>query len=1305
MKLLGGKSVETLTQAYEMLIEDKDIGYFFADQSPKFVEIFSVLHAGIGKTEESVIYFNIINNLFELLTQKAENYFGALHYLADSIIRRFIPDLYALMSGKHGKLAFQILIQSAQVHHTHCRELFSSLDFSNHIFRTQSHRDSECRQEYVKLATVFVENPEVSSSFLSSKYFLASIWKDLKDDEPETIRNFVSSMIKAVANLNQSTRRWVFSDATLKNLAHYPFDSDAKVDDPRHMVYELLRSIMEGPNSILYENPARTYCISIPDIDPSPRNLHILQFIRDLEPWKRPGHRKMVLFIFRQSPDLISHYFTRVERKITPELNLAQASSLLFIDQMVSLPWPGFLESQLNFFGEKRSLDLLFESILPSILTNEEISMYLKHTSVILRKSMIVILIKAIQKFKSLPSFLKTPAAFTKLNSRIPQIESSFVVSCSDSPLLLPFLLKLLNELNDVIPFYLVDNPSKIPDLTKSFTTFSPIVQFLLLKIAPLITKPLTQIPLFCSIIKNNDAHILFRKEAFKQLSRILESSGVFDGYEKEIPLWISHAIGTESVANLNNLLNQVSSKMHLYIKPGPYSPAFHGLGEKMAQLKTLVPILNMLYQQSDSTQIDISPLSIMNNLKWYSLAISCLMLCTSIQQGNGDLSYSLDCLKIIVCFDPDLTLPFIMNHPFFQSNVFAGNDSIDYFFAQMLHLGGRFNENYIASFINNTVNKEIIQLVSSYIGSDYRLALIGKMIQNGISVRSMIQKESIEYSLDQYDAFWKWAFEGFVPIDVDFLATLENFELAHLEQDLVLDVLRTIYIFERKDLLSLVQFQNYDDTKIHVFLSQLVPEYQDSLPDSIPIYYLLQRNLSDPVDSFVESNYNWSFDFLLQCISKTQYYKSVTRMKRDKLPIIFNYYMRNPDKNLYLTFEKVLKSYVKKHPEMVKVTPTKPIELYSSISSEINNPSYLSTLRPDQFEGVVNILAGSSGYLNMRTILFLSTELPNSQAFCTLLESQGISPSSFLFATGEVAKFVIKQIESNQKIFPANLCRNVAYLQPFHLSHQKVEIDTPQFRYLLHFAYHLLETSAIPINVFLECGAVSILFRSLSSKDEHTRSVGYSALSELYDLNTKKEWQYQNQISLFLEILINSVVTPNMRFPSIITYFLTVMSHILIKPTHNLYLKVIKYIGASQALRINAIPLFNDLFKNTSIQHRTERNWILKTIKNGLTEPDDVVLMKNSKVIERLLHIYSSPLSEMNTRKSILEIILQAAKLSRLDGIVCWVVSVISEQFSIPHVQSLVEIAKSIKNPSNSEQLLLQSIDQVAQTTRQKTE
>ena len=1325
INLIEFPTEESLSEANEQILKFPEIAESFAQKSPKFVEIFSHLQPGATKGKIAVKFYQLISTIFTILIPKPDVFFSALNYLADTLIRRHLDFLIYLMSTKNSKIALHVLVQAASVHPTHCRDLYSAFDFSNQKFRKFISNENNI-DEYIRLSTIFLNNNDVSTQFLATKYSLSPIWKSFSRVDFQIAKLFIDALIVATSKLNQSTKRWVFNDMTLKALSNYQI-THADVDSAPHSMYILLKSLMEGNNSIIFEDPKRTYCFSHQDLDPAPKNSHILLFLKELKVWKLSSHRELATFIFKQSPDLIARYMITQQREITPVLDVTTMSTFLFLGKIIELDWPEFLYEDKDFFAEGRSLDYLFESILPSILKNSNINQFMKSSSPLHKQIIIKLLLKSVMKFIKLPDFLKTQDTYIKFRGRIPGNLPQFLNEVSSLKTVFPFALKLLVLLDRIFPFYISDSFTKEPPFIEKFASYSPIIQLEILKFIPLLQNPLKPLPFLCSLIsseENNSNHMnsIIKHKIYQTLLQIIEGSDAFLGFEYEIPIFLGETLREQKNKEFFELITLVKGNPLNYLKDGLMSPICNALIQKnenqikQSNNQTQHPLfknillIKLMNSNSNVKEIDLSPVVTMSNIKWYALESATVLLCSAIAHNVTDLDLTLNCLTIVVTSNPQRTIKYILNHPFMRASIFNGSPTIDTIVSNYIIWNASLNnsgvntmdEDIINSFLNGNIEPEVLDKIAPLIPSKYHKQLIRKLLHIRHSIRSVVVDKAAKYNLTDLKPFWKWAFKGFEALD---LSKFWPRIIKKIDDELLLlDLLRTIYISKNSELINYISVSdetlyNITNQRLLVFLIVLIPSLNKiKLPNNLPVSFITESNVADPLFFFEKTHKTWCYQYLLQQIRKSPFQRKSANLEEDKVKFVIDFYLQFQSDSFLQTFETEMSHYLIMHPEVVKSPPKFTSTIFNIASKEILMPSKLVEYDISQYEGIANILLGSMNKISIRVVLFLATGLSGSPSFYNLIEYANISPSSFLFATGEVAKVVIQTLDSKQKIYPAGLCRNATYLAPFHLAHQTVEIDSPYFRFLLHFSHYLLTTEAVPLDTYMESGAPSIIFRSLSSKDQQTRNVGYASLSELYDLNMKKkDYSYHKQLQLLLESLINAVSSEGMRFTSLITYFLALASSIIIKPGHTIFYTLIKFLASDRALRCSSVPLFNDLFGQNSLEYRSERRWILKMLKNGVNESSDVELMKKGKVIERLCSFFSSPLSDMNSRKLILEILINASKYSRLDGIIIWAYSIMTEQFASPHLDQIVSLAFALRSKTEIEKECLLNIAHLA--------
>lgn len=1337
---------ESLNNAIQLIQQTPQIAEIFAQQSPKFREIFSHLQPGVTNNLISIKFYQLISEILSVLLPNYNVFLNSLNYLADTLIQGHLNFLIELMKTNRSKTSLQILTKTVLVNKVHCGNLFSSLAFSNLTFSDKDFRkfiQNDGITEYVKLATVFLLNDEVSQPFLSTQYSLWPIWKNLKKVDFMYVVPFIQALEKATKGLSQSTKCWLFNDKTLQALSDFPLIQSRQIDDidikaPEAM-YAFLQSIMSGKNSIIVEDPKRTYCISPQDLDPHPRNSHILHFITSLKVWNKRADRDLSLFIFEQSPDLISRFLVEQKRGIPADLQ--SVHTMYYLGKIIDLDWPDFLYEDTDFLKEGRSLDYLFESILPSVLTNAEIEAFFDSQHILLRRMIIVLFLKAVIKFDKLPPFLKTHDIFMKFRGRIPNdlARKCLTNSFSEYEIILPDALKLLIILDKVFPFFISDSISKEPQFISNFAKYTQLSQLEIVKFIPHLQNPLPQIKNLSSILLNEKSLSSdIQKRILMAIIEIIEKSGVFDGFENEIPIFAGESLHTNNANALFELINLIKGNFK-YIGDGSISPVCNYLlSQRQARMKSdnqkapnpLLSCLNLISFMTDNERLripeidlNLSPVVIMNNLKWFSIESSTILLCAAIENNISDLDLSLRCLTIVVMCDTNRTLKYVLNYPYIRSNIFRGSETLDSYISQFISFSKSCDEDLAESFIKGNVTKEVIERVAPSIPETYTRELIRKMIKNGLSIHDVVsekdfqQLKKYEETVEQFTPFWKWAFKGFKPID---LSKISNNAIQSLSKSLrdipfLLDLLRTIYINGCEPKLKSHIVYTYETLSEHqidhpkfyerllVFSIVLLPTFNGiKITNSLPVCFATESCIDDPVLVFEQTKKEWSLDYLLHQIRKSPFsqksniesiFSNGESLGNLKIQYIIDFYLQHQGESFLSTFDDLMLIYIVDHPEIIKSPPKFEFPLFDSIAREILNPERLIEYDESQFEGIANVLLGTNQSpsnrnkvrISVRVILYLATALPYSPSFYQLIEHAHISPNSFLFATGEVAKTIIQCIESHQTIFPHSLCRRTSYLSPFHVVRQDgsgFEVDTPFFRFLLQFAAYLLSSSAVPLENYIVSGAVSILFRALSSKDEHSRNVAYASLSDLYDLNMKKtDYSYHYQLQLLLESLINAVPTPGKRFPSLITYFLTLASSIITRPRKVLFSTVIQFFASDKTLRCGSVPLFNSLFGQSGLEYKAQRNWILKMLKNGVSEPDDIELMKKGKIFERLCAFFGSPLSETKSRTMILEILLNCSKYTKLDGIVIWVYSIMTERFAYNHIDQLIALAFSIRS------------------------
>jgi hypothetical protein len=143
--------------------------------------------------------------------------------------------------------------------------------------------------------------------------------------------------------------------------------------------------------------------------------------------------------------------------------------------------------------------------------------------------------------------------------------------------------MKLFLLLDEVFPFFISDSMSKEPKFLSDFSSKEMLQRVLLLKMIPILPKPLTKIQVLTGIVLDEASPKLIRFQAFKQLNELLKNSGAFDGYDSEIPIFISEALRKNASGDLYELVTLVKNNMLRYEARDGHSPVISAVKEGRA--------------------------------------------------------------------------------------------------------------------------------------------------------------------------------------------------------------------------------------------------------------------------------------------------------------------------------------------------------------------------------------------------------------------------------------------------------------------------------------------------------------------------------------------------------------------------------------------------------------------------------------------------------------------------------------------------------------------------------------------------
>ncbi|KAK8989349.1 hypothetical protein V6N11_063781 [Hibiscus sabdariffa] len=202
---------------------------------------------------------------------------------------------------------------------------------------------------------------------------------------------------------------------------------------------------------------------------------------------------------------------------------------------------------------------------------------------------------------------------------------------------------------------------------------------------------------------------------------------------------------------------------------------------------------------------------------------------------------------------------------------------------------------------------------------------------------------------------------------------------------------------------------------------------------------------------------------------------------------------------------------------------------------------------------------------------------------------------------------------------------------------------------FIMHFSIHSLSAGYIEPVEFTGLGLLAVAFVSMSSLDLGLRKLAYEVLSRfkisLQGCQKKKD---VIRLHLLLMYIQNGIEEPWQRIPSVIALFAAETSLILLDTLHEHYSTLNKLLMDSSRVNMKQIPLFHDFFHSNAVNHRAQRLWILRLSYAGLNLEDDAWLYIRSSILETLMSFYVSPLSDVETKKIILQILKKSVQLHK---------------------------------------------------------
>ena len=133
------------------------------------------------------------------------------------------------------------------------------------------------------------------------------------------------------------------------------------------------------------------------------RNIILSEFIQSQRPYANTSHQKLVIEIFKASPELVADYFIkRRDFNYDPNLTSTWIGYSAFLFQTIQIPVPKYFGVKKNYRSQPPPVAAMIQSVLPQPLNQQVLTKCLNHSSDLVQMFAIRVLIVALQKLRSM---------------------------------------------------------------------------------------------------------------------------------------------------------------------------------------------------------------------------------------------------------------------------------------------------------------------------------------------------------------------------------------------------------------------------------------------------------------------------------------------------------------------------------------------------------------------------------------------------------------------------------------------------------------------------------------------------------------------------------------------------------------------------------------------------------------------------------------------------------------------------------------------------------------------------------------
>ncbi|KAG7471205.1 hypothetical protein MATL_G00121940 [Megalops atlanticus] len=219
-------------------------------------------------------------------------------------------------------------------------------------------------------------------------------------------------------------------------------------------------------------------------------------------------------------------------------------------------------------------------------------------------------------------------------------------------------------------------------------------------------------------------------------------------------------------------------------------------------------------------------------------------------------------------------------------------------------------------------------------------------------------------------------------------------------------------------------------------------------------------------------------------------------------------------------------------------------------------------------------------------------------------------------------------------------------------------------------FSALLRPESVIDCYKFVSSHALGVTVVALSSYDPKVRAAAYQVLGSFYHHLEGARFREKRQLLYLMDTVKNGIRQQNLRLSFLLVTYIAKVAQQMLRPEEHMYMIVNKFLLAHQYLDLKKVPEFFKLFYSFDLEHKVEREWILDVLKEGLADRHCYELCDRQGIFQILLSFYGSPLCDESTQARIMEVLRQAARVTKaayelikVHGLLTWILQVVERR------------------------------------------